>query len=218
MNLKKMIDYDDLKCFFESKGFTVKSEFGAIIFTSPSGVNFGISLDPVKKEMIYLDCNLLYTAGLPNFPREWTEGKNLHDFLINNAYPLVRNICGASTMDGKKELVPEIIIKYLNEKNVKSEFLSPAPVKYVAVSPHRELYENIIEYKLVSFYKDSVKYGIILKQFNSIYLARFKGDGETVFYEHPWFSFCPIYKAGEDYIKTTIDNFLDFISRDKVSE
>lgn len=218
MNLKKTIDFKDLETFFKSKNFTIESEYGVIYFYSPFGKYFGISQDSQDKDLIYLDCNLLYSDGLPSFPREWRDGKLLHDFLIYKAYPILRNIRGGASMKVKKELIPELVVKYLKEKKIETEFNEKAKIKYIEISPYREMFENTIEYKLISFYKNSIKYGIVLKQFNMICVARFKDADNTVFFEYPWFSFCPLYKSGEDYIKTTIDNFLEFIEQDEYDD
>ena len=58
MNFKKAINYDELKVFFESKGFSVKSESGGVVFSSPYGYHIAVSQSRKDEDMIYLDCNL----------------------------------------------------------------------------------------------------------------------------------------------------------------
>ena len=108
------------------------------------------------------------------------------------------------------------IRKILDKKGIDYKYTNPADITYIRCVPQRSLFENTIKYKLFSFYKGNMKYGIILKQFNGIFLACFKDDTNTVYFEYPWHSFCPIYKEGEDYVKTTIENFLEFVEQDNM--
>lgn len=218
MNLKKAIKFKELKDFFESKGFKYKSEFGAIEFFSPYGEWIAISESPSAPGIIYLDCNLLWNCGLPNFTREWKDGINLYDYLINTCYPVLRNIKGSSTMRCNPEKVIDYVKNFLDSKAINYIFKNPCDITYKQCAPQRSLFENTIEYKLFSFKFNEIHYGIVLKQFNTISLVRFYNEDNTVFYEYPWHSFCPIYKEGKDYVETTISNFLEFIEQDKTQE
>lgn len=214
MNFKKAINYKELKDFFESKGFKVTSESGDLFFTSPFGYYFSIIQPWKDSDMIYLDGHLLYPFGLPELKREWPQGINLCDYLINVCYPIMKNLKGPVTFFNNSEHVIEYLKKILEEKGIDYEYFNPADITYIRCAPQRELYKNTIKYKLFSFNKEKSKYGIILKNYNSIFLARFKDDANTVFFEYPWHSFCPIYKKGDDYIRTTVENFLEFIKQD----
>ena len=214
MNFKKAINYDELKVFFESKGFSVKSESGGVVFSSPYGYHIAVSQSRKDEDMIYLDCNLINTVGLQNFIREWPKGTNLYDYLVNICYPIIRNLKGCTTMDNNPDSVIDCIKSILKEKNISYTYSDSTELKYILCHPLRECYENRAKQKIFLFNKNDVKYGIILKQFNTIYFARFKDDSDTVLFEYPWYAFCPIYKEGESYIRTTIENILEFVEQD----
>ncbi len=216
MNFKKAIKYEELKDFFESKGFCVTSEEGDFVFTTPFGEYFAISQPWKDSDMIHLDGKFLYSFGLPDFIREWPQGINLYDYLVNVAYPIIKNLKGPATFYANSEPVIDYIKKILDKKGIDYKYTNPADITYIRCVPQRSLFENTIKYKLFSFYKGNMKYGIILKQFNGIFLACFKDDTNTVYFEYPWHSFCPIYKEGEDYVKTTIENFLEFVEQDNM--
>lgn len=218
MNFKKAIKFTEIKKFLEKKGFKHKSEFGAELFYNPFGEYISISESKSELGMIYLDCNLLYDCGLPNFKREWKDGIHLYDYIIHICYPLLRNIKGSSSLDTNPEVVIKYVKQYLEKRKVCYTYTDKAVLSYINCSPQRSLYEQNIKYNLFSFIINNVKYGIVLKQFNFICLARFKDNTNTVFFEYPWYSFCPIYKEGKDYVETTISNFLEFIEKDKKEE
>lgn len=216
MNFKKAINYSSLEKFFLGKGFSIVSESGDIVITSPNGYYIAISQPRKDSDMIYLDCNLINEIGLRDFIKEWPSGTNVYDYIVNICYPLLSNLRGWATL----KQTPDIVIKMINNElmtlGIEYEFYEKTDITYIRCAPQRELYKNTIPYKLFSFYKNNRKYGIILKQFNAIYLARFQDNSNTVLYEYPWFSFCPMYKIKEDYVKTTIINFFEFIEIDNV--
>ncbi len=190
-------------------------EQGCICFYSPYGDSIAIHQPTGDKSIIFLDCNLLYGTGLPDFEREWKNGTNLYDYVINVCYPVLRNIKGACSVKSQPEIVINEINNILKDNNIDYLFSEKTNIEYTMVSPYRSKFNNLIPYNLFSFKYNEVHYGIILKQSNSIYLARFKDDGKNnVFFEYPWHSFCPIYKGGKDYIQTTVLNFLEFIQED----
>ena len=216
MNFKKAINYSALESFFIEKGFSIASESGDIVITSPYGYYIAISQPWKDSDMIFLDCNLISEIGLRDFIREWPNGTNLYDYIVNICYPLLSNIRGWASLKHKPEIVIDTIKTELAALGIKYEFQEKADITYIRCAPQRELYKNVISYKLFSFYKNNLKYGVVLKQFNCIYLARFRNDSNTILFEYPWHSFCPMYKSKEEYIKETINNFLEFIEIDNV--
>ena len=88
MNFKKAINFSELQSFFLEKGFSVVSESGDIVITSPHGYYISISQPWKDSDMIYLDCNLINEIGLRDFIREWPNGKNLYDYIVNYRYCL----------------------------------------------------------------------------------------------------------------------------------
>ena len=73
MNFKKAINYEQLKDFFESKGFIVKSGHGGVVFTSQYGHSLAIFQPWKDSNMIYLDSTSPAKAGLQAFQREFPE-------------------------------------------------------------------------------------------------------------------------------------------------
>ncbi len=126
MNFKKAINYSALESFFIEKGFSIASESGDIVITSPYGYYIAISQPWKDSDMIFLDCNLISEIGLRDFIREWPNVTNLYDYIVNICYPLLSNVRGWA----------------------------------------------------------SLKYGIVLKQFNCIYFARFRDDSNTILFEY----------------------------------
>ena len=92
MNFKKAINYSSLEKFFLGKGFSIVSESGDIVITSPNGYYIAISQPRKDSDMIYLDCNLINEIGLRDFIKEWPNGTNVYDYIVNICYPLLSNL------------------------------------------------------------------------------------------------------------------------------
>lgn len=216
MTLKTMINYKQLKEFLEAKGFLTYEEDEILCFKNQYNFEFCISQGKEDSNLIYLDSNIQNLSGIPNFIREWNNGDNLYDYIISNVYPISVNIKGPCATQIIKDQIPDLVIKILKEKDIEYEFHEDAEITYIKSSPYRSTYEKINKFKLFSFMYNEIKYGIILKQFNSLYFVRFINNTNKVFYEYNSYSFSPIYKEATEFVNSALENFLECIKREKI--
>jgi hypothetical protein len=216
MTLEKILRIKEIKENLLAQGFMIEKSNIGIEFVSVNNLIIAIHkqthvLDG-EEPLIYLDCPLSLGYGLPDLKRIWHEKDNITDYLLKICVPYVKNLKGPCTIE-KKE-VKEIIANYLSNKKITYSYFETAELIYTRVDSLGRIYIEKLNDPQYQFIINKSKYGVL---FHNSYIEVFKFDKcdeNLVLYEYPWYSFCPVSKGGNEYVETTLQNFLDFVKNE----
>ena len=216
MKLEKILKLEENRQFFEENKIEITVDKKGIKLTLENGCPIFIHRQnhvlPDNQPMIYLDCSI---AGIryPEFRRNWKESENLADYLIKIVIPYSKNIKGPYSIT--KEETRSSVKENLKSNNLNIEWEGRIDLQYNCVNSLGKMYIDNVNKFVYVFCIASKKYGILCEN-SCIGLIKFyEINSYEVEYQYSWYSFCPIYKEGKEYVETTISNFLELIEKDK---
>ena len=212
MNLNKELDLQSLQEDLCKYNFTIRNSNGIICITNKNGVTLGIGIAPVSLQMerkYNLDSSLSLCFGLPNVPREWTDADKIITYIKKKYLPMAQYLGGHSELT---EIECESLIKnILENRKIDFTFEENKSIKvrifFEKLKPYARFCEFfykgfLIDYKGRKYFIKSTKYISFIELL----------ENDEVGFEYFWNVFCPITKSGKEYVCTSINNFLDFIS------
>ena len=207
--INKEVRIETIKDYIYSQHFTLKINDDHICIINPSGIYLFISKSIDKLNSIYyLDASLSVQYGLTDFKREWSNIEDLKKYIIDICLPQLKYIGGFTTIDEAD--VRKEITAILTERAIFFTFDGKYILQYKTITPSGKIINGAITHPCYTFKVKGHLYGIYLHK-SFISLIELNNDFE-ILYEYSWFSFCPIYKVGVDYVNTTVNNFLEFIN------
>ena len=213
MKLEKYLKLDEMSDFFKKNQITVsKSNIGIKLVTCNNLtilIHKQTHVLPDSEPLIYMDCPLI-AFGLPDFRRNWHENENLSDYLRKTVIPYVVKLAGPFTQD--ESTVGQMIINKLEENGIKVDKNMKEDLIFKEFdSQGKEIDSYINNRPMVSFHYDGFRYGI---NYHKCFLSLcfFKQDETNeISMSYPWYSFCPAFIKGQEFIDTTINGMVRYI-------
>lgn len=201
----------------EAQGFKLISYSSEVCIENHNGVMLSIYKPRgIKKDQIflYLDCTLNH--GIESFIREWTDLDKLYDYIMKICLPTIKYLGGETTRN-----VPELMNQIeciLKDRKIDYTYQPKLKIGERECHMYTDYFVKTRYLDCYLYYFDSGKkrfgvyiYGVFFR------LAELDKDF-NILTRFPWYHFCPVYINGNEYVKTTINNFLDFVENiDKYS-
>ena len=201
----------------EAQGFKLISYSSEVCIENHNGVMLSIYKPRgIKKDQtfLYLDCMLHH--GIERFIREWKDLDKLYDYIMKICLPTIKYLGGETTQN-----VPELMNQIeciLKDRKIDYTYLPKLKIGERECHMYTDYFVKTVYLDCSLYYFDSGKkrfgvyiYGVFFR------LAELDKDF-NILTRFPWYHFCPVYINGNEYVKTTINNFLDFVENiDKYS-
>ena len=215
MTLEKILRIDEIRQPLMEQGIIIKKTNLGINIINSSNLAITIhkktKADINDREKIYIDCPLSTGYGLPEFKREWEEADDIISYIMNICVPYFKNLKGARSISKEDSL--RFINNFLNKNKIEYSFFESGELSFIRVNSLGKIYIENLCYPNFQIVKNESKFGWFLHN-SFIELVVFKNIFEnTVIVDYPWFSFCPVTTGGEEYVNSTLENFLKFMNQ-----
>ena len=208
MSIREDVNIESIQYAIDRYNFSIEYEEEIIKLKNHNGAAITIvEKSSVNNDKKFLICDKFedYQFNYDGVIREWVDVEKMKVFLAFQYLPFFQHFGGSETISNKDCL--EEIKRVLDARNIGYKFKEQIKLKtrvFEYINDSYKEYDEVTKNGFLLFLNE-----IDLKE-SFIRLIKIINVNE-IENEYNWFSFCPLVKKGKDYVRTTVNYYLDFI-------
>jgi hypothetical protein len=212
MSIREDVNIESIQYAIDRYNFSIEYEEEIIKLKNHNGAAITIiERSSVINDKKFLICDKFedYQLNYDGVIREWVDVEKMKVFLAFQYLPFFQHLGGSETISNKDCL--EEIKRVLDARNIDFKFKEQIKLKtrvFEYINDSYKEYDEVTKNGFLLFLNEN-QFLIDLKE-SFIRLIKIINANEIEI-EYNWFSFCPLVKTGKDYVRTVINNFLDFV-------